>query len=443
MKHRLFYNALVFLLILVSLATIAFSKDSFMMANIHFYLLLGIAAIDIVTNKSFSLLTVWMAGIFYIILSDMILYHYQPMDIWVDSFVLLANDAVIAGYFFTKPQQKKNELSMTNEYHEVRSPFVFVSVLVVIYSFYLYYLVPNAIQSFLVGGRRVEEMDENFFFSTFLSGYHILPLVIAFYIIRIKHKSVWVAFLLSLPIFLIDFLSGTRFKLLFTIMPFFLVSSVLRIDKINVKRMISLAILFILIVNGADYMLHTRKTGFGKYEYSENTIISHPHNNRFSVKVCDHCSPEGTITMMNILHQHLQSNEPTYGLSTGFVLYFWIPRAIWPNKPSMLNHWLPRKYLNVGEHHSTSSGFMGEPYADFRYFAFVVYFLMGVLLRKGNNLLIKYDYGRAPVFNSLYISLLIPYVFFAVRSPVTGTCYTLMQWLMLYLFSKLFVKSVN
>lgn len=430
-------RVLVLLLLLVSVSTIALSNDNFMTANIHFYLLLGIAAIDVVANKSLSLLTIWIAGFFYIILSDIILNHYQPSDHWVDSFVLLANDAVLAGYYFLKPQQK-NTLICTNERYEIRSQFSFISVLVVIYSIYLYYLVPGAIQSFLVGGRRVEEVGENVLFTTFLNGYHILPLVIAFYIIRIRHKSAWLALLFSLPIFIIDFFSGTRFKLIFTIMPFFLVSSLLRIDKLNAKRVITIAIALIVLVYGADYMLHTRQSGFGKYETTVSTDVKHPYDDSFSVKVCDKCSPEGTIRMMNILHHHLQTHEPTYGLSTGFVLYFWIPRVVWPNKPTMLNHWLPRLYMNVGEGHSTSSGFMGEPFADFKYFAFIIYLLIGVLLRKGSNLLIKYDYGRAPLYNSLYVSLLIPFTFFVVRSPVTGTCYILMQWLILYLFEKAF-----
>ena len=400
---------------------------------------MGIAIVDWMFNKSFSLLTVWIAGVVYVILSDIILYHYDTLDTWGDKFVLLAIDAVLLGYFLTKPH-KKNAGVIQEEHHEVRSPFIFISVMVLIYIIYLYNLIPYAIQSFLRGGRSVEMMDENnMLFSTFLGGYHVFPLVIAFYIIRIRHKSVWKAVLISLPIFFIDFVSGTRFRMLFTIMPFLLVSTILRIDNVNIKRMISLAILIIFVMYGANYMLHTRRSGFGNYVESEETEIRHPHSDCFSVKVCKECSPEGTIGMMNILHNHLQYNEPTYGLSTGFIFYFWIPRSLWPNKPTMLNHWLPRKYMNVGEGHSTSSGFMGEPYADFGYFAFVVYFMMGVLLRKGNNILVKYDYGRANVYTSLYTSLLIPFVFFAVRSPVTGTCYTLMQWLMLYLFSKFFV----
>ncbi|MBO4417856.1 MAG: hypothetical protein J5801_07055 [Bacteroidales bacterium] len=443
MKNSGIDKVIVLLLLIVSAATVALSNDNFMTANVHFYLLLGIAAIDIVANRSFSLLTVWLAGFIYIILSDILLYHYQASDNWVDSFVLLANDAVLAGYYFLRPQQK-NTLTITNEHHEVPSQFAFVSVLVVLYVFYLYNLVPNAIQSFLVGGRKVEDVSDNVLFTTFLGGYHILPLVIAFYIVRIRHKSAWLALLYSLPIFAIDFFSGDRFRFIFSVMPFFLVSSILRIDNLNFKRMITIVIALIVIVVSADYMLHTRRTGFGKYEKTVSTDVKHPHDDSFSVKVSSQCSPEGTIRMMNILHNHLQTHEPTYGLSTGFVLYFWIPRVVWPSKPTMLNHWLPRMYMNVGEGHSTSSGFMGEPYADFEYFAFIVYFLIGVLLSRGNNLLIKYDYGRAPVYNSLYVSLLIPYAFFVVRSPVTGTCYILMQWLMLYLFKKvLFVKKIN
>lgn len=444
MKRSTLYKYLELSLIIISICIIALSTDNYSIANAHFYLFLGIAILDILSHKSFSLLTVWIAGVIFVILSDIIIYSYGPIYTWVDKFTLLANDAVLAGYIMTKPLYKDYKKTQ-EEQHFVRSTNLFIIVLVIVYSVYLYNLVPKAIQSFMIGGRNIEIEENNILLSTFLGGYHVLPLIIAFYCIRIKHQSKWTAFILSLPIFFIEFCDGTRFRMLFTILPFLLVSGIIQLDKMDIKKTITLILVFVAIIYGSNYMLHTRRTGFGNYIELERDdfVFNHPHSDNLSVKVCKKCSPEGTINMMNVLHNHLEKNEPTYGLSTGFVLYFWVPRSLWPNKPTMLNHWLPRKYMNVGEGHSTSTGFMGEPYADFGRLAFIFYYIMGILLRRGNNLLIKYDYGRANVYGSLYAGVLIPYVFFAVRSPVTGTCYTLMQWLMLYLFSKFLVKKNN
>ena len=438
MSKKITNKVVGLVLIAISILVIILSQDNFAMANIHLYLLVIMAIIDFVHSKSISLLTVWIVAFIFIILSEMILYCYNDSYTWVDKFVLLANDAVLIGYYLSTPPKFKGQIKSIRPQRKKTS---FVIVLFLVYAIYLIYLVPITIQSFMLGGRNIDSSSENVFFSMFLSGHHVLPLVFAYYFIRIKGKSKTIAFLVSLPLFIIDFFSGTRFQFLFSIIPFFLVSGILSFDRINFKRIISVAIVVFFIGFSANWMLQTRTSGIDGGTELKKEEIKHPHNDYLSVRISKQGSSEGVIEMMNVLHNHMKTHEPTKGLSTGFIFYFWVPRTLWPDKPTMLGHWLPRKYMNVNEGHSISTGFAGEPYADFSYFAFIFYLIMGILLKRGNALFLKYDYGRADTYTSLYVSLLIPYVFFIVRSPVTGTYYLFMQLLLLYVFNKIFIKE--
>ncbi|MBO4827657.1 MAG: oligosaccharide repeat unit polymerase [Prevotella sp.] len=414
----------------------------FQMADIHFYLLTAILIIDIIDNKSITLLTVWIVGFVYILLSEMLLVRYSILFDRTYRFIFVANDFVLLGYLLSKTKQPKKvkEEVITVERH--RKLFTFL--LVLIYLMYVILKTPDTIEAFYRGGRNVVSTKFNVVIAQLLSTYKYYPLLLGFYMVRVLHKSKWTALLVSLPIFWMVLLSGTRFRLLFALVPFLLICGFFRFDKFSMKNLAAMAAFVGLFVIVGPFMVAIRGTSFEKAQKEElfMTETRSGYFNYLSVKVCEHGSPEGCVKMVNYVFQYFDEHDFTYGKSTGFVFYFWIPRFLWHSKPVMLNYWLPRVYMdNLRSNHSTSSAFCGEPYADFGYFSLILMFFFGVGIKKGTNFLRKYRWGLAPNYKSIYAVLLIPYVFFAVRSPVTASMTILAEMVFMYVCHLLFFKK--
>lgn len=440
MNRLLFIRFYAFLTIIVSVILLGVSDDVFMIANIHFYLLVMLAFLEILAERSISLMSVWILGFIYVILSDILLNCYGPEYSWAAKFMLLSNDVVVLGYYLKKSTIKEPAKTII-EPDKPSKYFGFVYA--IFYVIFLVYVIPQTIEAIAVGGRNVEHSETNIFASTLLGGYKVMPLIIAAKYAWFNPKRKWIAILIALPFLFADFFAGTRFRFLFSILPFLVIAGYLNLRELKMRSIISIIITVAAIALLSSIMLATRMAGnSGETEAKEIDLSNHPYGEYFSVKVCSEGSPEGTVPMMTMLKQYLETHDYTYGMSTSFIFYFWVPRSIWPDKPTMIGHWLPHMYMTgISEGHSASLGFTGEPYADFGYFSLLIYLFMGVLMRKGNNFIKEYDYGRIPCIQSLIAVLLIPYVFFAVRSPVTATCYTAMQILIVYLFYKLLFTS--
>ena len=160
--------------------------------------------------------------------------------------------------------------------------------------------------------------------------------------------------------------------------------------------------------------------------------------------MADHCSPEGCVEISRLFEIYFEYHPHTYGKSIGFVTYFWIPRRIWPGKPTQVEHWLPRYYNpHLSDKASNASGFMGALSADFGIYSLFVIFLFGCLLKKMNSLLVYYDFGRSHRYESLYVVLFIPVTFFGVRGLSMSTMTFISQALLLFALQKLFFKTVS
>ena len=389
-------------------------------------------------------MTVWIVGFVYILLSEMLLYRYSLLFDQTYRLIFIANDFVMLGYllFQTKQPQKIKEEVITVEKH--RNLFNFL--LVIIYLLYVILKTPDTIEAYYHGGRNVVSTRFNVVLAQLLSTYKYYPLLLGFYMVRVLHKSKWLALLVSLPIFWMVLLSGTRFRLLFALVPFLLICGFFRFDKFTIKNTVSLAVLALFFVFLGSFIVTMRGTSFEKAQKEELFVreTRSGHFNYLSVKVCEHGSPEGCVRMVNYIQQYVDEYDYTYGKSTGFIFYFWIPRFLWHDKPVMLNYWLPRIYMdNLRSNHSTSSAFCGEPFADFGYYSLIMMFFFGIGIRKGTDFLRKYKWGLAPNFKSIYAVLLIPYVFFAVRSPITATMTFLAEFVFMYFCYRFFFKRKN
>lgn len=178
----------------------------------------------------------------------------------------------------------------------------------------------------------------------------------------------------------------------------------------------------------------------GTSDFKNITILNNNENTDLLTIFADNSSPEGVIDMTNLLFNYFETNDYMYGSSSSFILYFWIPRSIWPDKPSMLGYWLVRKFRSgFSSGHSASFGFTGDLYADFGLFSLVFIFLIGKLLKFG-----EYFKSWALKSNGYVIvlgAMTFPYVFFFVRSPVTSTMNFLGILFFYFLIKKLIFKD--
>ena len=135
-------------------------------------------------------------------------------------------------------------------------------------------------------------------------------------------------------------------------------------------------------------------------------------------------SYEAVVLSTAKMIEMFEYKEYMLGKSSSFLLYAWIPRSIWPEKPTMLGHWLIRERGETGfaSNHSASFGYAGDAYADFGFLGGLLFSaIIGLVLRHFNEK-VKYIfyYQRE---NSIIVlaSISYSYVFFFVRSPLTAT----------------------
>ena len=401
------------------------------LAEMHLYLLSLLLLLEIVHVKAISLYSVWIAGFIYIILSEMILTtHGNQYSISI-RYLLSANNVVLLSYSLAK-HKKMFKYRKTN--FSIKSIF-FPFLLLCLTVFYLYNTFPKVAMSYAYGRQLVSTMGSGTLLGTLTSALSLmLPSLIAYYVVHMKKKSKWLALLCATPIFLFLIVLSTRFKVLFSVIPFFLISGFLNINKVNIKSSIFLFLVIIALSVFSDFTKVNRNDSFT--DRWSGLADSKQFEGNFAEFVADHCSPEGCVEMTYLAERYFNDHEHTYGKSIGFIAYFWIPRTMWPDKPTQVDHWLPRYFNpNMADTASTASGFTGELRADFGYFSFIFLFLLGILLKRCNYYLVYYNYGRSPCFESIYASLLIPTTFFAIRGINLATTTFICSVLLLKLIS--------
>jgi hypothetical protein len=106
----------------------------------------------------------------------------------------------------------------------------------------------------------------------------------------------------------------------------------------------------------------------------------------------------------------------------GFLLYWWVPRTLWPSKPTMDGYWLAHEIMadgDVGSGHSVAGGFALPILLDFGPRAGVAFcLLLGSLLFALERFTAEHRNPRDPA--SIFASFLPFGVFFGMRSPQTS-----------------------
>lgn len=219
--------------------------------------------------------------------------------------------------------------------------------------------------------------------------------------------------LFSSPLFLIGVASGTRYSLCFM-----LASALLPwIYRLSAKKLKWCAVggLFLIVVFSA--MKNSRYRGFDitawqDSEQATGTIVE---------RVLAKGSPEGLLRNMAMIDLWATTHPHTHGKSIGFLGIFWIPRAIWVEKPTQLDHWLIREYENgFGSGYSTASSFCGELFMDFGYACLVVCFLLGVFMAKADRF-IERKLVVGGYFPTAMAGVVFGWAFFMTRSFLTAS----------------------
>jgi oligosaccharide repeat unit polymerase len=410
---------------LIIYSILVFFIDLYSVYVVSFYFFILFIFVDFYYRKSFGLIQLWLISFVYVINSEGVVNYdilkaYLSDSVIATKVIYMSNVMVLAGYYIN---MKKNAFEKKKAEVFLLKPKakLFLVILVLLY---IAINIPFAINAYKFGRNAAwGKSDSGFVLSLLTQGMGLLlPSVITYvYNVKANKSDMWILTLM-LPVFAILLLGGTRFYFLFS----FLGSLMVYYSNKKIKNadLVYLTPLVSILYISVDVMMSIRNGGGSLINAALGVFTGESKGQAkdFVSFVSSKMSPEGVILSFSKMVEYFKFNEYLYGESTGFIIYFWIPRAIWSTKPTMLGHWLIRSYGDTGYSggHSASFGFCGDFYADFGVFGAVL--LSGVL-----GYYFKYleNYARwAKQDDSPYQiigAMIYPYVFFVVRSPITAT----------------------
>jgi hypothetical protein len=133
-------------------------------------------------------------------------------------------------------------------------------------------------------------------------------------------------------------------------------------------------------------------------------------------------SSEGMVRVHAWVHQKRLYADNARLPELAFVLYWWVPRAIWPSKPTMDGYWIAHEVMaegDVGPGHSVAGGFALPVLLDFGPDPGVAFcLLVGAALWGLERFTAMH---RNPADPASVFAALLPFgVFFSMRSPQTS-----------------------
>lgn len=428
----------VLLTLLLFSSIILLIGDYYLLGTIYFYVALSFVFINVISSKKVKLLDVWNVGFLFIILSEIFLSTtIDNSYLTAIKFLLIANNMINAGYH-SLSLKKPLRLKVKNKKIVIRNKKITVFWLLAFLLFYFLLNIQDALYTFAVGRNVVisEGSGSGFFLDSILNAIgFVLPSILGYYFTFVLKKSAWFPLLLSLPIFTVLFLGGTRFPLMFSMLGLLIVLQAKYLGRMSMKHYTIIISSVLLLAYTGTLMKHLRSSTTRESEF---TFVEDKPWKDFPTFISDAImSPEGVIDMTNLLFNHFSRNDHLYGSSSSFILYFWVPREVWPNKPTMLGHWFIREYRSgFAEGHSASFGFTGDLYADFGLLSLLFVFFLGRMLKYAENF--KSVAFKKGGYSLILGAMLFPYVFFFVRSPITAT----MTFLGIIFFYQMFKRLI-
>lgn len=408
--------------------------------------------------RTLLLVDIWLISYIYLYMSEYILSQENVMMFFgstittsTEGYIVASFGASIIGYSFCRPrinsatllnkqllnnlQYKNNAVSddtirstiAASQQINVRNvakeiiPFPIVLFIFLLAITCIYYITEViSLQQLLFAGRsqRTLDIEVNLLETLLETSLVAYPASVLFVVRKYTVPKLLLLLLLSIVgiCLLSIFALGTRLLLGFLfggVMLPFIIGSVL-----TSRQWLGLILLVVLLLTASSIMLNTRGAGIG-----DSSI-------RFSGGLQDFIQPESLLSAEGILSTnaliHLSQSYPAWNWNrlpeNLFLAYWWVPRAIWPEKPQMAGYWVIRELSSQGgfsDAHSASGGFAMPALLDFgptggAFFSI----LYGIALGKLENFALQH---RSPDQISIVISGYLYFaVFFMMRSLHTS-----------------------
>lgn len=399
-------------------------------APLLMWLYILLAILQVIQEKKISLVTVFLCSFIYMVFPEAILFGNLVAAKWGIEhtqtgflFLIVSSICVFVGYkTIKKSNTPVNFGRFTTTFRKKR--LLFAGLITFSVVFFLINL-NNTITGLTEG--RASAFP--FFYSNLL--YSLAFACVGLFDVYFNHNKLKV--LLASSLIIITFIgTGTRFFLLFIAFIVFFDS----LQYLNKRKAFSIFIATVLLVSTSEFIKSTRAGGLLQEAHNRTQTFTGISN-----YIASKGSAEGLLSNSAMILKYTSEHSLTYGKSIGFLLYFWIPRGLWEDKPTMLDHWLIRQFDNtVSEGFSTASGYGGELLIDFGFLiASLILFFMGRKLAK-MEVWIRIN-SPAAVDARIFSGFLYGFVFFATRSLLTSifmliSTYFVFKVLFYYLFKK-------
>lgn len=397
LKFKKLSNRLVIFIYLLFALLGYFINDSF------YHSIAFIGAIELFNqlrkNQFISAYSFWTIGFLFLIATDGIISNDEIIakvgsSIHLKTSSLFLFSQLIIIYYHKKFTKKQ----ITNNlgYYEInikqKLKPIFIFAVLSLYIIFLISELPNAYESLLnsrfdillnsdFGG--INEKNKSiiltlFSFLSSFSGY-MLPSLI--YIVLYKRTSNLIAlglsFLLSSIIWAIYIIIGTRHNIIFSFLGLIGSYSLLNINKIKFKFSYIILIIFGYLLSSV--IVEARRDGLLNY-------ITGDHIEKYKRKT-EKPLTDKTAVYMSYVVDYYDKNEKRLGKSSAALLFFWVPRKFWNDKPPQFGFWFIREYLGgqkgFSDKFSAPSSYLGVPYSDFGFIGvFIISFLIGFLTSK-------------------------------------------------------------
>lgn len=397
--------------------------------------------------KAFNMYQVWIVSYIFIIWSEMcIIANNREFDVsYITPFIRfsVANACLLLGYLFYKGNTK---ISFRSDINVFDKKGWFAVVLLFLAAFFIYEKNRIAMINYYEGRSLSSAQGATSLLKSLTDALGLLlPALIAYYIKYIRKWPVIVSVAIVFPIFLLQLFLSTRYKFLFSVLPFLVITDIFNVKYKGKKNFVLLAVCFLLFILLSSYIKNNRAAGFENVEESffalDNDVSE---TDKFTVKFAAQMSPEGVVRMARYADKYFSDHDLHQGKETAFIFYFWIPRSVWPDKPVLLDYWLIREFNPyVSDSFSSASGFIGELRADFGWGCLFFIFLFGMLLRRLDSYCNAVFSEKKGSFEIVLAAILFPWIFFFVRSPITSTMALSMELIIYYILSKVFVKGTS
>lgn len=431
------YNGLIYVLIILSLTATLLMWGN--MVSIYtgvvfnLFTILGIVVLDFMKTRRITLFQIWGIAFVYIIwaeMMDMSVMSSASRYLNAIAFLLVSKSVLDMGYMTYHSKHYGSNLS---EAWLLVKPKAFFAVMVTMLVIWLSsnYL---TVLTTMTSGRQLSGVLGSSIdvWGVFISASSlIVPALAAYYYRWHSQSSILWSLIFLLPVAMFQIILGTRSRLIYMILPWLILTGIVGVKRQKMKALFWVMIGVVAMSMVSNFMKQFRNQAFLDFSGGMISTSKDEQKDPF-LRLADKMSPEGCVYMTYLAEDWFSTHEHSYGREIGFMFYWVIPRAIWKDKPTPVDHWLIRKYENVEETYSSASGFTGEIRADFGYWCIIIVFFFGRILKKADLFVLKSFNDDGPYLDKILAASIYPCVFFFVRSPLTSTQYFFVE-VLLYL----------